>query len=29
MSADDGNDSILSFTFYNIHVFQNPKASSM
>ena len=28
-SADDGNNSIFEFSFYNIHVIQNPKESSM
>ena len=28
-SADSGKDSILGFSFFNIHVIQNPKESSM
>ena len=28
-SVDGGNDSILGFSFFNIHIIQNPKESSM
>ena len=28
-STNSGNDSILGFSFYNIHVIQHPKESSM